>query len=217
MKVGTNLDRIKTAVFLSTGQIFCQGASDRGLHKLSPARYEQPHFVTSFPRRAGSKPNIPERQIRTARAISVLHLQCFETVVIADLFNFCIQPQTKFLTTQKLIVLRNTLQLQIPHWFQFSSAAEMEKALAPGLEERKGTVLPSPQVTFPGSISLPRSRREQQQVGRGAMLPIAAVWILSYSTPVGRVKISTLQFHGQWMKLRRKPAHINQVSFTNVK
>lgn len=30
------------------------------------------------------------------------------------------------------------------------------------------------------------------------MLLIAAVWILSYSTPVGRVKIWTLQFHRQW-------------------
>lgn len=129
-------------MFLSTGQIFLSGSFRQGPSQTFPARYEQPHFVTSFPRRAGSKPNIPEWQIRRARAISVLHLQCFETVVIADLFNFCIQPQTKFLTTQKLIVLRNTLQLQIPHWFQFSSAAEMEKALAPGLEERKGTVLP---------------------------------------------------------------------------
>lgn len=61
LKIGTDLGRIETAVFLSTGQIFfCQGASDKDLHKLSPAWYEQPRFVTSFPRRAGSKPNIPE-------------------------------------------------------------------------------------------------------------------------------------------------------------
>lgn len=164
-RLGQILVELKLLCFFQLVRFFCQGASDRDLHKLSSVRYEQPRFVTSFPRRAGSKPNIPEWQIRRACAISVLHLQCFETAGIADLFNFCIQPQTKFLTIQKLIVLRNMLQLQIPPWFQFSAGAEMEKALAPGLEERKGTVLPPPQVTFPGSVSLPRSRSSSRWEG----------------------------------------------------
>lgn len=190
---GQILVELKLLCFFQLVRFFCQGASDRDLHKLSSVQYEQPRFVTSFPRRAGSKPNIPEWQIRRARAVSVPHLQCFESVGIADLFNFCIQPQTKFLTIQKLIMLRNMLQLQIPPWFQSSAAAEMEKALAPGSEERKGTVLPPPQVTFPGSISLPRSRSSSRWEGE------PCYWELlsgsSHSTPVGRVKIWTVQFH----------------------